>query len=374
MPSARSIATFAAGAAVGGAIAGAWGSPAGRFARMTGSSIADPSAAGWITDFINAAYYRRPPEDRAIEDLRLANTIVTTHWARHQGRRLRGPDVMPFHRAFGRLRFDSGRSARGTLDREQLLAGAARLHGPWFADAHADPARRGWGIAFETEALRAAHDPGRRLALAKVGALTPAIRPPEQQVWHTYAPLEVPSAEGVVAALSRTETWPDYQSALGRFTPLRQSELAGQTFEIEVAAGAAAGRPVFTRGYVTITRLVSRADPEDLRAYVDALNDGLLRYGRNEPPAVPDGADPVLAFDLTTHEGHFIGAGNNRLVLYERDGRAFARAAGTWDRMPWHIQQSYDLAGRAAQAEFWGETDDPDGSMLHQIAIAVARG
>ena len=82
----------------------------------------------------------------------------------------------------------------------------------------------------------------------------------------------------------------------------------------------------------------------------------------------------MLAFDLTTHEGHFIGAGNNRLVLYERDGRAFARAAGTWDRMPWHIQQSYDLAGRAAQAEFWGETDDPDGSMLHQIAIAVARG
>src|SRR5690606_30999396 len=30
-----------------------------RFARMGGSSIAGPSAAGWVTDFLNAAYYRR---------------------------------------------------------------------------------------------------------------------------------------------------------------------------------------------------------------------------------------------------------------------------------------------------------------------------
>ena len=64
----------------------------------------------------------------------------------------------------------------------------------------------------------------------------------------------MPSAERVVAALPGRETWPDYASELGRFTPLRAGGLLGQTFEIEVAAGTAAGRPLFTRGYVTITR------------------------------------------------------------------------------------------------------------------------
>ena len=48
-------------------------------------------------------------------------------------------DVVPFHAAFGRDRFvDGRRSERGTLDREQLLEGAGRLLGPWFADAYAD--------------------------------------------------------------------------------------------------------------------------------------------------------------------------------------------------------------------------------------------
>ena len=47
----------------------------------------------------------------------------------------------------------------------------------------------------------------------------------------------MPSAEAVIAALTRPETWPDYASEIGRFTPLRPGGLAGQTFEIEVAAG-----------------------------------------------------------------------------------------------------------------------------------------
>ena len=43
-----------------------------RFARMTGSSIAGRDAAGWMTDFLNAAYYRRPVSEREVDDLRLA--------------------------------------------------------------------------------------------------------------------------------------------------------------------------------------------------------------------------------------------------------------------------------------------------------------
>jgi hypothetical protein len=253
-----------------------------------------------------------------------------------------------------------------------LLEGAASVHGDWFPDAYADDGRRAWGIAFEDEADRAGYQPELRLRKGRLGHLTPGIAPPERQTWHTYPPVAVPSADGVIAALSRPETWPDYASELGRFTPVRSGGLAGQTFEIEVAAGTDRGRPVYLRGYVTITRLVSAEAPDDLRQYIERLNDGLLQYGQEEPPAVPEDATPILAFDLTTHEGHFMGSGNNRLVLFERDGQAYVRAAGTWDPMPWHLEQAYERAGREAQHAFWGEGALVAQSMLHQIAQRVA--
>jgi hypothetical protein len=39
-----------------------------RFARMTGSSICARDAAPWVTDFLNAAYYRRPAGERDVDD------------------------------------------------------------------------------------------------------------------------------------------------------------------------------------------------------------------------------------------------------------------------------------------------------------------
>jgi hypothetical protein len=315
---------------------------------------------------------RARPSD--IDDLRLAAAIVTTRWRRLGHRRLRLGDAVLFHSAFGRDRFvDGSRSARGTLDRGQLLEGAGRLLGPWFSDAYGDGERRGWGIAFESPAERAAYDPEVRLRLARLGFSTPPEAAGHEQTWHTYPPVEMPSSDSVIAALSRPETWPDYASSLGRFTPLRRGGLSGQTFEIEVVAGASRGRPIFTRGYVTITTLVSREDPEALRRYIEELNNGLARFGRDEPPAVGEGADPVLAFDLTTHEGHFMGRSKNRLVLFEEQGSTFVRAAGTWDPMPWHIDQAYRRAGSDAQHAFWGQSADPEESMLDQIAVRLGR-
>jgi hypothetical protein len=261
-----------------------------RFARMTGSSIAGRDAAGWVTDFLNAAYYRRPVSEREVDDMRLAFAILTTYWYRLETtRRLRLTDLRAFHHAYGRQRFDTESSGRGRLSREQLLDGAARLLGDWFPDAYADDARRAWGIAFPSVEERDAYDPSRRLAMARLGKLTPESAPLDQQTWHTYPPVEMPSAEGVVAALTRPETWPDYASELGRFTPLRAGGLDGQTFEIEVAAGTASTVPIFTRGYVTITRLVTPADPDALRMYFDEMEAGLARYGHDEPRAVPEG-------------------------------------------------------------------------------------
>ena len=343
------------------------------FARMTGSSIAGRDAAFWVTDFLNAAYYRRAAGERAVDDLRLAFCVLTTYWYRKaSGRRLHMSDLRAFHRAFGAGRFANDESSRGTLSREQLLQGANRLLGDWFADAYADDARRAWGVAFPTAEERAAYDPAQRMKLARVGQLTPECAPPEEQVWHTYPPVQMPSVEAVIDALTRPETWPDYASEIGRFTPLRAGGLDGQTFEIEVAAGTSAGRPIFTRGYVTITKLVTPDDPAALAQWFAELEEGLERYGDDEPRAVPEGATPVVGFDLTTHRGHFMGAGHNRLLLYAHAGRAWVRAAGTWDPMPWHVERAYELAGKEAQHAFWGQGEVVALSMLHQLAERIA--
>jgi hypothetical protein len=343
------------------------------FARMAGSSIAARDAAPWITDFLNAAYYRRPATEREVDDLRLAFSVLTTYWYGKPGRtRLRVGDLSAFHRAFGSHRFATADSARGTLSREQVLSGAVALLGDWFPDAYADDARRGWGIAFPSREAREAYDPEERLKLARLGPLTPESAPAGEQVWHTYPPVEMPSAEGVIAALTAPETWPDYASDVGRFTPLRRGGLDGQVFEIEVAAGTGAGWPIFTRGYVTITELVTPATPESLRAWFDELEEGLARFGDAEPRAVPEGGEPLVGFDLTTHQGHFMGNGHNRLLLYLHDGRPWVRAAGTWDPMPWHINQAYRVAGREAQHAFWGQGNVVAQSMLHQLALRVA--
>ncbi len=365
-------ATALAGGAAALLGARAWRSEPARFARMSGSSVAAPDAAGWVTDFLNAAYFRRPSELRELDDLRLAFAIVTTRWHRKGHRRLRAHDVVAFHRAFGRDRFlETVRARRGTLDRAQLLAGADRLHGPWFSEGYADPARRGWGIVFETPQERRAFDPGARLAEGCLGELTPAAAPDGERTWHTYEPVDVPDARSALGALTAVEHWPDYATEIGRFTATRAGGLEGQTFEIEVAAGTEAGAPVYTRGYVTATRLLTAdGDGQALRAYVDELDDGLTRFGENEPPALPDGATPVAALELTTHEGHFMGSGSNRILLYEEGGAAKLRAVGTWDPMPLHLEQAYALAGAEAQAAFWGDVPDPRRSMLHQVALA----
>ena len=200
-----------------------------RFTRMTGSSIAALDAASWVTDFLNAAYYRRPAGDRDVDDLRLASCILTTYWYRKPPHhRLRLADLRAFHRAFGRERFAAAGHSRGTLSRNGLLEGAGRLLGDWFAAAYADDDRRGWGIAFQSSQARDAYDPACRMSLADIGRLTPEQAAPAEQVWHTYPAVEMPSASAVVAALTAPHTWPDFASELGRFTPLRVGGLTGR--------------------------------------------------------------------------------------------------------------------------------------------------
>ena len=339
------------------------------FARMSGTSIAHPSAAGWITDFLNSAYYAKPVAERDLADLRLAFAVLTTRWHQLGGRRLTAVDVAAFHRTFFRSRWRTETSPRGTLDRRGLLEGAVRLFGDWFPDAVGEPARRGWGIVFPTAEAKRDHDPGLRLRGAKLGMLTPPTSRSEEQTWHTYRSVRVPSSEAALSDLLAVEMWPDYASELGRFTPLRRGGLADQTFEIEVIGFPTSRTPLLLRGYVTVTRVVTADDPQAVRAYVDEVNDGFRRFGRDEDQPVPAGAEVLAAFDLTTHEGHFMGRARNRLFLFTADGTAYLRAAGTWDQMDWHLAQVYARAGRYAQHAFWG-MESPQESMLHQIGRA----
>ncbi len=370
---AQGATTTVAVAVAGVAARRAWRSSPLTLARMSGTSITAPDALGWVTDFLNAAYYARLAELREVEDLRLAFAILTTRWQQLGHRRLHAPDVLAFHRAFFRERIlDSAHTPRGTLDGEQLFAGAARLIGPWFEEAYRDDERRAHGIVFETVGARDAYRPEYRLRHAKLGELTPPALDRKQQVWHTYHPVPIASASRTLAALARPETWPDYGSDLGRFTAVRGGGLAGQTFEIEIISALSPRTPAILRGYVSVTRFFTRDDdPRDLERYAARLSELMVRYGRDEPPAYPPGCTPLAIICLDTHQDHFMGRARNRLLVYEVDGQAYLRAAGTWDDMPVTLEQAYRSAGRKAQQAFWGD-ERPESSMLAQIAQRTA--
>lgn len=347
--------------------------PTARFAGMSGTSIAGPTAAGWITDFLNAAYYRREPHERDTADLRLAFGILTTRWHRAGARRLNGADVAAFHRAFGRERLvDDDASPRGTLNTAQLREGAARLLGDDFLDSWDDPERRAYGIAFAEIADRDAYLPELRLDHARLGGITPPQAPPDEQTWHTYPPVLLGDADAAATALdllARPETWPDYGSALGRFTPVRSGDLEGQTFEIEVIGEPVGPVPLLLRAYVTVTEVLT--DSTALRLHLDRLNDTFARHAPFDPQPLPDGAQGVALVELTTHAGHFLGRARNRLLVFVADGRAWVRAVGNWDPLDWHLDRLYSSVGRHSQHAFWG-MGRPEESVLHQLRDAVA--
>jgi hypothetical protein len=329
---------------------------------MPGSSIAAPTAVGWVTDFLNAAYFARPASSRDVDDLRLAFCVLTTRWHRKGCTRLGAADVAAFHRAFGPHRLRA--LPRLTLDRDAVLDGGARLLGDWFPDAVADPDRRAHGIAFPTAQEREGFDPASRRVHAALGDLTPPLRPAAEQRWSDYAAVPLTSAARTAALMLRPERWPDVAAEGGRFTALRRGGLDGQTFEIEIVAIPAPRAPIYTRGYVTATKVLERGHPE-LPAFVDALTQGA------GTPAAGEDADVHLAIELTTHTGHFLGRARSRLLVWEDAGGAWLRDVGSWDPLPVELAAPYRLAGETAQHAFWGP-DRPAQSMLVQLARATA--
>ena len=334
-----------------------------QLARMPGSSIAAGSAAGWVTDFLNAAYYAHPRDERDPADLRLAHGILATRWHR-EARRLGARDLPAFARAWTGLRL-SAEGGRGRLTGEALLEGAAELLGPWFPQAWADPARRAHGIAFETAAERERFVPASRLHGAALAELTPPEAPSARRQRSTYPAVELPDPEAALALLQDPARWPDIGSGGGRFTAVRPGGLEGQTFEIEVVLEPVPRAPVFTRGYVTCTALWLAGD-RVLAPSVRALDS--LVPGEVLPP----GAEPLAHVELTTHLGHFLGRALSHLVAFRTaDGRAYIRDVGEWDPLPLPLAAAYAGGGAAAQHAFWGP-EDPQLSMLVQLARVSA--
>jgi hypothetical protein len=330
-----------------------------RVARMAGSSIAAPGAAGWVTDFLNAAYFARPARARDVDDLRLAHGILTTRWASHPRRRLGARDLAAFNRTFGARRLRGG----GRLDRDALLAGAAALLGDWFGAAWADDRRRAHGIAFPTVAARRAFDPASRARQAAVEALAPPLAPAAERRWAAYRAVPLPDAHAALRFLRDPARWPDMGSAGGRFTALRKGGLKGNTFEIEVSAQALPRVAVATRGYVTCTGVLTGA--RELARAVDAIR-------AHVADALPDGGRALALVELTSHAGHFMGRAISNLLVFEAGGGAFIRDIGTWDPLPAHLAAPYALAGKAAQKAFW-EPDPPALSMLAQLALVTRK-
>lgn len=325
---------------------------------MVGSSIAGPGATGWASAFLMSSFYRRPRDERTVEDLRLAHGVLATFWAR-RARRLRARDRAEFADAFGARAMSR---VWGSLDNAALRSGGARLLGEWFPHAWDDPELRAYGIAFPSVEERAAFDPAARLAHARLGPLSAPDRPAAKQVWATYPPVELADPGAALALLMEPARWPDFSCAGGRFTPVRRGGLLGQTFEIHLAVKPTPHVLLATRGYVTCTAV--HMSDSGLRRAIAAIPARLQ--------AVPCGAKPTAMIELTTHRGHFMGRGISRLVIYRFDGRTLVRDVGSWDPLAPLLAIGYKTGGHRAQVAFWGPSD-PELGMLAQLAVVTGR-
>ena len=177
---------------------------------------------------------------------------------------------------------------------------------------------------------RAAYRP-RSPGGARLGPLTPPGRAPAEQTWHTYPPVRVPSADGVVAALLGPETWPDYATELGRFTAAAHGRAGRPDLRDRGRRRRRARAPgLHPRLRRRSRALVDRRRPARSCAPTSPRSsEGLRRFGRDEPRGVPDGGD-AAARPSTSRPTRATSwaAARNRLLLFEQGGQRLRARRG----------------------------------------------
>ena len=332
---------------------------------MTGSSIASRDAAPWITDFLNAAYYRRAVSERKVDDLRLAFAILTTFWYRRRSpRRLRISDVTGVPRRVRRTapghRADSARAPdAGAVARRCRRAGRRLVP---LRVRRRCPARLGDRVPPSgARRLR----PERRMAVARVGAMPPESGPPEMQTWHTYPPVEMTSVE--VAGADSLDPRPGPITRADRSSAPRSAPAAARLRRSRSRRPRAPiGSASCSIGGTSRSRVGTPDDPQALESYFAEL-----RPGGDTARSVAPRARSRVGFDLARHRACSSGPAADRLILFAAAAPDAGRRRRTSDPMPWHLAQSYRVAGRAAEHAFWGEGDVARLSMLHQLARQI---
>ena len=325
-----------------------------------------------------------PPRRRTSatsSDLRLALTILTTRWHRLGHRRLRRARRAPLPprvRPRLRLRTPDGRAARARSTASSSCSpapsGCSATGSP---EADADAARRGWGIAFETVAERDALRPEQRLRARAASARSRRrdARRRDADLAHLPAGPAMPSADAVVALLTRPETWPDFASELGRFTPLRPGGLAGQTFEIEVAAGTRRAAPgLHPRLRDDHDARHARRRPRGCASTSTSSTTAWSASARRAARRSRQAPTPLAGLRPHDARGPLHGRRPQpprALRAGRRALRCAPRAPGTRCRGP----STRPTGARAAtrSTRFWGEGDAATAELLHQIARYAGR-
>ena len=165
----------------------------------------------------------------------------------------------------------------------------------------------------------------------------------------------MPSAEAVIAALTRPETWPDYASEIGRFTPLRARRAArpdvrdrGRRQHAHRAAGLHA-------------RLRDDHDARDARTTRRRCAAG-SRRSRTAWPATartsrarcPRAASRSSASTSRPTAGTSWAPATTGCCSTRYEGKAWVQAAGTWDPMPWHLDKAYQRGRQRGPARVLG--------------------
>ena len=363
MPSARSLATSPPGPSPAPPSRGR--SPRRRPVRPHDGLLDRRAAtrAGWITDFLNAAYYRRAAGERDVDDLRLAFCDPHDPLAPHAATagcaladvlglppRVR-PRPLPGRRRVRR----AARSTASSCSRAPRACSATGSRTP-------TPTTRGAAGASRSR------PPRRRAALrprasgcasrGSARSRRPSAPPRASRSGTPTRRWRCRRRDAVVGALAQARDLARLRDARsGASRRCAAAGSPGRRSRSRSRPGTAAGRPMFTRGYVTITRLVTPGRPGRRCAPTSTSSTtGLARFGRDEPPAVPERRAAGRRLRPHDARGALHGRGQQPARAL-RAGRPGVRARGghVGRRCRGTSSRPTTRAGRDAQHAFWGE-------------------